>query len=291
MDGTYSRTVWQGWSGTIGAAVATGTLAPAGRSLDNVTGDRSGQDFSWTPPLHAFAGVVTNLDTGAGEEGVTLTFSGGLGTVATGPDGSYAQQVYAGWSGTVVPARSDGTFLPATQAYVAVTGALTNQNFTLRPNRIVSGRTLDADTGAPLGGIEIEFAYEAGTATSAADGSYARALPHGWSGTATPQAGTNAWAALPATRTYANLTADRSDQDYQLQMYRRIAGRVTDLYTGAGKDGVTIRNATAGGQVATANGGYYELAVRDGFSGRLAVSYRAARLFRPTAITKRCMRT
>lgn len=268
-NGTFSRTVDYGWSGTVSVSCETGSMLPASRMLGNVTSNQTGQNFEWDPPTVPISGVVTNADTGLGEEGVVIGFSDGLGSATTGADGSYTQRVYVGWSGTSTPVRAEGTFAPSRRIYTDVTNAQAGQNYAWYAIRTIEGRVLMEDTDEGLAGVTIQYSGGAEPVTTDEDGYYILEVNQGWSGTVTPQAGGQAWMFEPATRSYSGVAADLADQEFRVRQQRRIAGRVTDLYSGAGVNGVMLTNVTSRGWTSTAGGGNYELWVRNGWSGRI----------------------
>jgi hypothetical protein len=82
----------------------------------------------------------------------------------------------------------------------------------LRPSVWVSG-TIKTETGAAAPGVTVGFSGDAGRTVTDASGFYRRAVPCGWSGTATPvKAG---YEFRPASRSYASLRANKTGQNYR----------------------------------------------------------------------------
>ena len=269
VSGAYSRTMSYGWSGTLSMSCETGSLLPSSRMLSNVTSNQAGQDFAWDPPTVLISGVVTNTDTGLGEEGVSISFSGGLGSTITGTGGGYSQLVYVGWSGTVTVVKAGGTLSPAARSYSNVNAAQANQNYGFTPHRTISGQILMEDTDVGVEGVTVQFSGGAGAVTTDGGGYYSLDVPLGWSGTATAQAGTNVWVYEPVSRSLTHVTGTVPGQDFRVRQQRRITGRVTDLYTGEGVNGIVLSNVTSHAWTSTTGGGAYELRVRNGWSGRI----------------------
>jgi len=270
VSGRFSRVVSYGWSGTISPSCSTGTMAPASRLLSQVTVNTATQTFEWTPPPVWMSGTVTNGDTGNGEEGVELEFSGGMGSAVSGPDGSYAQTLYLGWSGTVSVEKEGGMAVPSIRSYTNVSASMDPQDYVYWPNRTIAGR-LTTPAGVGVSGVVLNAA--SGIATkSDSGGYYCLSVMHGWSGAVTPTDGGQLWTFGPASRSYENVTNDWLFQNYTVSNQLQIAGQVKDIYSGAGVDGVVVSNEASGNAVVTTNGGLYALAVPVGWSGRVSAS-------------------
>ncbi len=75
----------------------------------------------------------------------------------------------------------------------------------------ISG-TITTAGGTGLAGVVLDFSNSGGSATTAADGTYSRAVYNGWSGTSTPVLA--GYAFTPQYRTYTNITGNLPGQDY-----------------------------------------------------------------------------
>ncbi len=127
-SGDYSFTVngdWLGrWSGTVTPAKTGYTFSPTSRTYNNIRSSQTGQDYTATLNTYTISGSV-----GAAGEGATITYTGGS-TTANATTGSYSFTVSYGWSGTVTPTKTDYTFSPGSRSYTNVTANQTNQNYT-----------------------------------------------------------------------------------------------------------------------------------------------------------------
>ncbi len=81
------------------------------------------------PAQVTVSGRITNVVTGAGVDGVTVSFSAGGGTATTSGGGHYSRSVNSGWSGTITPSFDNGGFVPASRSLNNVTANTGNQNF------------------------------------------------------------------------------------------------------------------------------------------------------------------
>jgi hypothetical protein len=93
------------------------------------------------------SGTVTNIN-GAPVAGVLLQPGSGVASVTTDTNGNYSIGVPPGWSGTVTPTLGTSIFLPASLAYVNLSGPLTGQNYLTVP-------TIAPQLGASLGGTNL----------------------------------------------------------------------------------------------------------------------------------------
>ena len=66
------------------------------------------------------SGLVTNVDTGFGVDGVTIAFPG-AGSAQTAGGGYYSCAVPYGWTGTSTPAGFGATFTPGSRAFNNIT--------------------------------------------------------------------------------------------------------------------------------------------------------------------------
>jgi len=279
--GYYTNRVPYGWSGTLAPSNRIGSFAPAARSLASVNADAAAQDFDWMPPPVRISGTVTNLDTGLGIGGARLQF-GGLGETAAAADGTYAFDVYHGWTGTVAASATGATLAPTTRVYAAaVTNDKTGQNFVWQPDRTISGTITANANGQMVPGVVVAAAG-VGQTVSLQDGSYSLNVPHGWTGRVTPSIAGNIF--IPAYLDLANVASNVAGRNFVLYNTRTISGRVTDQYSGAGVDGVTI-SMTPTGSTLTETGGYYRLSVVYGYSGTVAPSNAVGSFAPPTART------
>jgi|GEM_PF-1013610 len=121
----------------------------------------------------------------------------------------------------------------------------------------ISGRITAG--GLPLAGVTMNGLP--GTPTTTSAGSYVAVVGDGWSGTVRPTL--TGYAFTPATRTYDNVTASASGQDFAAYVPRAISGTVT--LNSAGLAGVLMSGLP--GDPVTGGDGTYAAQVPDGWSG------------------------
>jgi hypothetical protein len=145
----------------------------------------------------------------------------------------------------------------------------------------ISGRVTEQKTGAPVVGASVTFAPAAGVAVTDANGAYAMAVPVGWSGTATPSAGSPGTFA-PQSRRYNKASADRANQNYIWTPTPALAigGRVILADVGTPVQGVVITFPGLGTATTDANG-LYSLGVPNGWSGTASASFAGGGTFSP----------
>ena len=225
-SGYYSYGVAASTTTTITPSLA-GIISwePPSRTLTNITGFQSGQNFSGTPGIYFLSGVVS--DGVHPLSGVTLTFSHDAGTITTGPDGTFSRTVNGRTTTTITPSRYDLVFTPASRTLTTIVADQPEQNFTGQPaTYTISGRI---SCGAePIPGATVTFSHNSATATTDASGQYSYIIPYGTTTTLTPShPGYHGWS--PATRLLNSISADQPDQDFSgtLNVYK-ISGIVSD---------------------------------------------------------------
>jgi hypothetical protein len=104
-----------------------------------------------------------------------------------------------------------GTFTKPFLSLVNVVADKPSQNFVWKPAPTISGRVMRSGTGTGVQGVAIAFSA-VGVVTTGLGGVYSQTVPSGWSGTATATFTNGRFSA--ASRTYRNVTADKTLQNY-----------------------------------------------------------------------------
>ncbi|MHC4343427.1 MAG: hypothetical protein ACYSUP_01930, partial [Planctomycetota bacterium] len=190
--------------------------------------------------------------------------------------GYYEVTVPHGWSGTVTATKAGWDMSPASRVYSDVIADQASQDYSAFQPRI-SGYVTEA-TGGPAVGVTVSADAGGGSDTTDAAGYYEITVPYNWSGMATPDKA--AWGFDPLSRTYSNVTADETSQDYTA-FQPVISGYVTDA-NGAACEGFVVATDDANGSDVTDSNGYYEFAVPYDWSGTVTPS--SSRRAAPTAI-------
>jgi hypothetical protein len=203
----------------------------------------------------------------AGIGAVTLSYTDGTAKTATADSaGLYTFTVPSGWTGTVTPSLAGYTFTPASKSYTNLLADQTGQDYTA--NLIPpSSYTISGNAGVAAATLS----YTDGTAkTATADnaGLYTFTVPSGWTGTVTPSLA--GYTFTPASKSYTNLLADQTGQDYTANLIPPSS------YTISGNAGVgaAILSYTDGTpKTATAdNAGLYTFTVPSGWTGTVTPS-------------------
>jgi len=192
--------------------------------------------------------------------GVAFAGTNGASCTASNASGQYSCSVPTGWSGSVTPSLAGHSFTPASRSYTNVTANQTAQNYRAVVNPKVSGTvTL---RGSPLAGVAFAASNGGTCAASNASGLYSCSVPPGWSGSVTPSM--SGYSFTPASRSYSNVTADQTAQDYAVVTYD-VSGTVTAGGLPLAGAGFTASN----GGVCTASNasGQYVCTVLPGWSG------------------------
>jgi hypothetical protein len=197
--GNYTIRVPIHWTGTVTPSKSGYVFSPAAASFTNLTANQTIQNFAATRVF-----LITG---NTGVAGVTLSYTNGTPlTVTSDASGNYSITVPTGWTGTVTPSKTSYTFTPVNRAYTNVTANQTAQNyaaafitFNITGNAGVDGASLVSSDGSLF-------------AVADALGNYTLTVPMGWSGTLTPYK--VGYSFTPANRTYTNVQANQTAQDY-----------------------------------------------------------------------------
>lgn len=221
-EGAYSVYVGEGWSGTVRPFKAGYSFSPPTRTYSDLEAGVGGQDYTGTAKTYEMSGRVT-LD-GAGLPGVVL--SGLPGQPVTGADGSYSTIVPFHWSGVVVPTLAGYVFSPESRSYSEVGMSRVEESYTAAQKTVtVSGKVSLGASG--LAGVWLNGFP--GAVTTAADGTYAALVPHGWSGTVTPVA--NGYVFTPPSLDFQSLTAGAASQNISAAQAPPGTGRLWTVFT------------------------------------------------------------
>ena len=229
------------------------------------------------------SGKVTKTGTTTGVPGVTITFSGGAGTVITDGTGSYSNTVPYKWTGTATASFTNGGFATPTITYAtALIASQTAKNYVWTPPPTISGKVTKTGTTTGVSGVTITFSGSAGTVITDGTGSYSNTVPYKWTGTATASF-TNGGFVTP-TITYATaLITSQTAKNYVWMPPPTISGKVSKTRTTTGVTNVTITASNNGGATKTDAGGNYVLTVPYGWIGVVTPSLPAGGTFTPAS--------
>ncbi|HNW60666.1 MAG TPA: T9SS type A sorting domain-containing protein [bacterium] len=280
--GYYSRSLVSGTTTTITPSKeGYASFSPATRTLTNLSGEQSGQNFAGSLATYTISGRVN--DGTHPIPGVTLTFSVDLGTATTDANGEYSYTVYHGTTTLITPSHPGyHGWNPGTRLLTNVTGNQSGQDFTGEINMyVVTGIISSGIT--PLPGATVTFSYNGSTATAGALGIYSATVPYGTTTTITPSMpGYGNW--TPASRTLTSIS-----ENYMLQNFSgtivplTISGKVTDGTNPLA--GVTLTFSHNGGTATTNSSGEYTYTVDYGTSTTITPSHPGYHGWTPAAIT------
>jgi hypothetical protein len=135
-------------------------------------------------------------------------------------------------------------------------------------------------SGTGVSGVLITFSNSGGTATTDASGNYSVIVANGYSGTATPSK--TGYTFSPATRTYSNLTANQTGQDYAATPPPLTISGSVKTSSGTAVPDVTITFSNGGGTATTDSSGSYSInTIPYGYSGTATPS-KTGYTFSPT---------
>ena len=269
-SGNYTLVVSFSWSGAVTPSKPGFTFTPTSRTYTNVLANQTGQDFSSTAITYTLSGAL-----GASGAGATLAYTDGSAKTTTADgSGNYSFTVSYNWSGTVTPTKTGFSFSPASRTYTNLLANSTAQDYTTTAITY----TLSGALGASGAGATLAYTDgSAKTATADGSGNYSFTVSYNWSGTVTPSK--TAYTFTPASKTYTNVLADQTAQDY--------ATNSAATYTLSGSLGAAGGGATltyTGGSTSADGFGNYSFTAAGGWSGTVTPSL-AGKIFTPTSRT------
>jgi len=160
------------------------------------------------------SGKVTKSGTRTGVAGVTITFSGSIGTAITDVGGNYCMSVPYKWSGTATASFGSGGFAKPTILYRSLTSARTGQNYIWSPPPMISGKVTKSGTSKGVAGVTITASNGGATTITDASGYYALEVPYNWTGKVTPSwAGSGTFS--PGSKAFTvKVTANKAGQNF-----------------------------------------------------------------------------
>ena len=263
----------QGFTGTLTPSLSGYTFTPVSRSYSNVVANQSAQDYAATaaPTTFTLSGTVTV--SGSPLSGVSFAGATGGSCGISNAAGQYSCTVPQGFTGTLTPSLSGYTFTPPSRSYSNVVANQSAQDYTAAAVPVtftVSGTV--TVSGSPLSGVSFAGATGGSCGISNAAGQYSCTVPQGFTGTVTPSL--SGYTFTPASRSYSNVVANQSAQDYAATVSVPTTFTVSGTVTVGGSPltGVSFAGAT-GGSCGTSNAaGQYSCTVPQGFTGTLTPS-------------------
>jgi len=254
--GDYSFSVSYNWSGTVTPSLTGYTFSPMNKTYANIIVNQTNQDYTATPITYTISGNT-------GVAGTTLSYTDGTPKTATADgSGDYSFTVSYNWSGTVTPSLTGYSFSPTDITYTNVLANQTSQNYTATPT--VMTYTISGNAG--IAGATLSYTDTTAKSTTAdGSGNYSFIVSNDWSGTVTPSK--TAYSFSPVSRTYSNVLANQTGQDY-------VATAITYTISGnAGTTGAIISYTDGTPKTVTADGSSnYSFIVPNSWSGTVTPS-------------------
>jgi len=167
----------------------------------------------WLDNIKVYNCISRTISGTVGVSGASLSYVDGMPKVVTADgSGNYTFSVPNGWNGTVTPGKACYTFSPVNRSYSNVITDQTGQDYVATYNPSTT-YTLTGNTTLP----EVTLSYTDGTpqtTVSDGNGNYTITVPCTWNGILTPSK--TGYLFGPAVRNYSTLTADKSNQNYNL---------------------------------------------------------------------------
>lgn len=253
-NGYYSVTVPYGWEGEVKPSRPGYTFTPPSKRYTRVTRDYNTENYTAELITLKISGNVRQSN---------VRMDGLPGNVVSNNNGIYTAEIEWGWAGTVTPMKDGYAFEPAERIYPSLTNDQLNQNYTAQPiTYIIAG-----NVGQPQ--VRMEGLGRPGqVVVSGPDGAYRAQVDYNWSGKVTPRK--TGYTFTPESRTYENVQADRTSEDYNFQINRyTVTGRVLDEQRSGVANVPVYADGTVSGSGMTDGEGRFELIVEHGWQGNV----------------------
>ncbi len=310
--GLYSLVVSYGWTGTVTPSLTNYTFSPASRSYSGVVTSRSTENYtasyidSYEPDnVAGQAKVITDgvaqvhSITPAGDVDwvkFTLSAASTVTLETSGPaGGDTIMSLYASSNLSVPITMNDDknaaagnlysyieyacpAALSAGTYYVKVVAFSASAQMNLYNLAFNTTRTCTISGNAGIAAAVLSYTDgTAKTATADGAGNYAFQVPYNWSGMVIPAK--LGYVFTPASRSYTNVTATRSGENYS------VAGITYTISGNTGVGGTTLSYTDVTAKTATADGnGAYAFQVSENWSGTVTPS-KVGYTFAPTSRT------
>jgi type II secretory pathway component GspD/PulD (secretin) len=240
--GRYTATVPMGWTGTVTPTKTAYQFEPVKKTYADVSKAMPAEDYKASDQMIVISGT-------AGVPGVVM--KGLPGDPVAGPKGNYTTKVKYGQSLKVTPTLEGYEFIPPEKEYQVLTENQTNQDFAAKQFVYqISG-------SAGMAGVAMK-GLPGDTVLTNEDGLYTATVPHGWSGTVTPDKPGHIF--TPKSIAFSKVTAVKESQDFAAQIIQyTIAGN-------AGVPGATM-SGLPGEPVSDEKTGAYKAQVDYGWTG------------------------
>lgn len=180
-DGTFTKNVPYGWSGSVTPVHEAYTFGPAYTTYEPVTSDLI-RLVTYNATLKTFSVSGYIKDNGVALSGVNVEFEG-LGSVVTDASGYYEYTVGYNWAGTITPTKEGYSFV---QDYInvgPVQAILINQDFEADILTYTISGTIQDYHPVGIEGVLIELSDGSASTTSNSDGTYSLTVDYGNGGT------------------------------------------------------------------------------------------------------------
>jgi hypothetical protein len=282
-SGNYSISVGYAWSGTVTPRKADLIFAPSSKIYTVITCDHCEQNYQVLGPGQIAISGRTYYYPGYESVSETVLYYGDGDSTTADLAGNYCILVENGWSGTVTPGKAGHEFEPSSRHYSELNDHQTNQDFWVEgsPFITISGYVQLKNLTA-VENVAVKY-NEADSVLTDIDGCYSITLPHGWSGTVTPEKDDLLFD--PESRTYIAVSKDKQNEDYQILGPKTITIAGTVYYP----EGVALKNAVlcygdVEDTVMANTEGTYSISVSNGWSGTVT-PFMDSLLFEPVSRT------
>ncbi|MFC1501855.1 T9SS type A sorting domain-containing protein [bacterium] len=268
VDGNYSFSVVNGWSGIVTPSKTGYDFEPSSRPYIELNDHQTDQTF-WvegTPTL-TISGTIKELD-GTSVEDVVLKYSA-TDSVFSNATGFYFITVPYAWSGVVTPSKDDLIFAPESKTYTLINTNQGEQNYqVLGPGQImISGQVYFHPGNEPIDEAVLYYGEGEDSVITDGAGNYCIVVENGWSGIVTPTKTGHDFE--PSFRHYYDLIDHETDQDYWIDgsPLVSISGTVVRKDFTAMED--VVMKYTDDDSVLTDSEGFYSITLSHGWSGTI----------------------
>jgi hypothetical protein len=260
VDGFYQGFILEHESITVIPTKTGYSFSPSSRSYSGLRQDQTSENYLGITNSYSISGYIRDSEN-TPIAGVLL--SGLPSNPLTSSSGYYSSLVPFGWSGTVAPVKSAYVFTPSERTYSSIDSDWSGQDYTATniSTYTISGHVRDGE-GQAISGVVVGGLPSAPTSDN--NGYYSDVVPHGWSGTATPQK--SGYSFTPTNLQYSNVTTHMTDQNFTgvISTYFTISGYIR-FENGQGISGVWMIGLP--NSPYTDSNGYYSDTIPYGWSG------------------------
>ncbi|KAB2848533.1 MAG: hypothetical protein F9K42_08655, partial [Ignavibacterium sp.] len=265
-NGLYIHAIASSWSGDAVPVYSCYSFTPSSKHYNYAANQST--DYNGSMSTYKVSGTIT-FNSSNPLSGVAVKFydteENLVNTITTNSSGYYEATFPCGWSGEIVPVKTDVAFTSESISVSNLSANSANNNFNGRSQIKISGWVYYEGTSNTVDEAELYFSGGGFNATDFSDhGYYEMEIPPGWSGSI--YISKTAHRFTPDNYSVTNVNTSAQINFSAQIIYETISGYVKDAAGNPVQD-VNINFSNGGGTTVTKANGFYQRQLLQSWSG------------------------